>query len=84
MSTRTHRAIPPLYVLHREDIAPADQDSFEGIRVVSAAKAIRQAHEQRLRRSLLEQAIDDGIRTGWLSRRDADRLRAEILGQPVG
>jgi predicted transcriptional regulator of viral defense system len=81
---RTHRAIPPLYVLHREDIAPADQDSFEGIRVVSAAKAIRQAHEQRLRRSLLEQAIDDGIRTGWLSRRDADRLRAEILGQPVG
>src|SRR5918996_1547715 len=62
---RTHRAIPSHYALHREDIAPADRDSFEGIPIVSAAKAIHQAHERHLRRSLLEQAIDDGIRTGW-------------------
>lgn len=81
---RTHREIPALYVLHWEDLVPGDQDSFEGIAVVSAAKAVRQAHEQHLRRSLLEQAIADGERHGWLRRREADRLRADVLGQSVG
>jgi len=80
---RTHREIPPLYVLHREDIASVDRGSFEGVPVVSAAKAIRQAHAQHLRQSLLEQAIDDGLGNGWLTRRDADSLRTELLGQPV-
>ena len=80
-SYRTHRKIPSLYVLHREDVTAADQDSFEGIAVVSAAKAIRQAHQQHLRPSLLAQAIDDGVRNGWLRRREADRLRADVLGQ---
>jgi len=80
---RTHREIPPLYVLHREDLQPTDQDSFEGVPVVTATKAIRQAHEQRLRRSLVEQAIDEAARGGWLRRREATRLRAELLGEPV-
>lgn len=80
-SYRTHRRIPPLYALHHEDVAEADRDSFEGIPIVSAAKAIRQAHQQHLRPSLLEQAIDDGLRTGWLCRRDTDQLRIEILGE---
>jgi predicted transcriptional regulator of viral defense system len=80
---RTHRGIPQLYVLHWEDLEPADHHNFEGIPVVTPAKAIRQAHEQQLRRSLVEQAIDDGARNGWLRRREADRLRAELLGQPV-
>jgi predicted transcriptional regulator of viral defense system len=80
---RTHREIPPLYVLHGEDLAPGDQDSFEGIPVVTAAKAIRQVHQRRLRRSLVEQAIDDAARLGWLRRREAAQLRTELLGQPV-
>jgi predicted transcriptional regulator of viral defense system len=83
-SYRTHRETPTLYVLHREDIAAEDQDSFEGIPVVSAAKAIRQAHERHVRRSLVEQAIEDGVRAGWLRRREGDQLRAELLGEPVG
>ena len=78
-SYRTHREIPPLYVVHHEDIAKPDQIRLEGIAVVSAAKAIRQAHEQHLRRSLVEQAIDDGARDGWLRGRQADELRAELL-----
>jgi hypothetical protein len=71
-------------VLHREDLEPADEHSFDGIPVVTAAKAIRQAHEQQLRRSLVEQAIDDAARNGWLRRREADQLRAELLDQPAG
>jgi hypothetical protein len=79
-SYRTHRVIPSLYVLHHEELAPADQGGFEGIPVVSAAKAVRQAHEQHVRRSLLRQAIDDGVQGGWLRRRESGRLRADVLG----
>lgn len=79
---RTHRAIPSHYVLHRENVAPADQQSFEGVPIVSAATAIRQAHAQHARHSLLEQAIDGGLRNGWLTSRDANSLRTEILSQP--
>jgi predicted transcriptional regulator of viral defense system len=82
-SYRTHREIPSLYVLHHEDLTPSDQGSFEGVAVVSPSKAIRQAHAQHLRRSLLEQAIDDGVRDGRLHRREADQLRAEISHRPV-
>ena len=73
-SYRTHREVPELYVLHHEDLDPADEANFEGIPVVSPAKAIRQAHAGHIRRSLLEQAIDDGVRGGWLRGRQANEL----------
>ena len=79
-SYRTHRVIPSLYVLHREGLAAVDQASFEGIPVVSAAKAVRQAHEQHLRRSLLEQAIDDGVQSGWL-RLEPGETAAAVLAR---
>jgi predicted transcriptional regulator of viral defense system len=78
-SYRTHRDVPAIYVLHHEDLDVIDEANFEGIPVVSPAKAVRQAQAQRLRRSLLEQAIDDGVRGGWLRDSQADELRAEIL-----
>ncbi|MGI9099127.1 MAG: type IV toxin-antitoxin system AbiEi family antitoxin domain-containing protein [Solirubrobacteraceae bacterium] len=81
MAYRTHRTIPALYVLHHEDVAEVDRGRVEGIGVVSAAKAIRQAHEQHLRRSLVEQAIDDAEREGWLRRRQAGQLRGELLSR---
>ncbi len=77
---RTHRTVPSLYELHGADMAEADRNAVEGIPTVSVAMAIRQAHEQHLRRSLLEQAIDEGVRDGWLRRRQADQLRVEVLG----
>ena len=79
-SYRTHRDVPELYVLHHEDLAEVDEANFEGIPVVSPARAVRQAHARHVRRSLLEQAIDDGVRGGWLRGSQADELRAEILG----
>lgn len=83
MSYRTHREIPALYVLHREAVAEADRTTVDGIAVVSVAKAIRQAHEHHLRRSLIEQAIDDAEREGWIRRRQADELRRELLEPTV-
>jgi predicted transcriptional regulator of viral defense system len=80
-SYRTHRKIPSLYVLHHDDVADVDRGSVEGIPVVSVVRAIRQAHEQHMRRSLVEQAIDDAERDGWVRRRQADQLRGELLGR---
>jgi predicted transcriptional regulator of viral defense system len=77
---RTHRTVPALYVVHREDLSSQDQAEVEGVPVVSAAKAIRQAHERHLRHSLIRQAIDDAEREGWVRRRQADELRSELLG----
>jgi len=51
----------------------------EGVAAVSVAKAIRQAHDHHLRRSLVEQAIDDAAREGWRRRLQADELRRELL-----
>lgn len=45
---RTHRAVPDPYVLRHEEIDPADQDSFEGVPIVSLAHAIRQAQVEEL------------------------------------
>ena len=80
VSYRTHRDIPAPYVLHHEDLDESEEANFEGIPVVSPAKAVRQAHARHLRRSLLEQAIDDGVRGGWLRGRQAAQLRVEVLG----
>jgi predicted transcriptional regulator of viral defense system len=77
-SYRTHRNVPALYVLHHEDLEAIDEANFEGIPVVSPAKAVRQARARHVRRSLLEQAIDDGVRGGWLHGGQADELRAEV------
>lgn len=76
---RTHRKTPALYVLHHEDLADHDRASFEGIPTVSVAKAILQAHEHHLRHSLVEQAIDEAEREGWLPRRQATKLRSQLL-----
>jgi predicted transcriptional regulator of viral defense system len=75
---RTHRTVPDLYVLHRETVPDTDVTSFEGIAVVTLAQAIRQLHAQHLRPSLLTQAIDEGLRDGWLRTREAKALRDEI------
>lgn len=80
---RTHRELPGLYVLHHEDLAADERDSFEGIPVVSAAKAIGQLTQQHVRPSLLTAAIDEGVDGGWLTRREADDLRARLVGSRV-
>ena len=78
-SYRTHREIPALYVLHREDLAEADRTIVEGVAVVSVAKAIRQAHEHHLRRSLVGRPSTMPRARAGLRRRQADELRRELL-----
>jgi predicted transcriptional regulator of viral defense system len=78
---RTRRSVPPQYVLHHYDLDSVDITSHEGIPIVTAARAIRDAHASHLGPALIRQAIDDGERLGKLTERVAAELRQEILGQ---
>lgn len=78
---RTRRPVPAQYVIHRQDLDPGDVTSHEGIPIVAAARAIRDAHASHLGPALIRQAIDDGERLGKLSQAVAAELREELLGQ---
>jgi len=76
---RTRRTVPAQYVLHRQDLDPADVTAHEGVPIVTAARAIRDAHAEHLGPALIRQAIDDGERLGKLTGRLAAELRTELL-----
>lgn len=77
---RTRRAVPAQYVIHRRDLQPGEITSHEGIPIVTAARAIRDAHAGHLGPALIRHAIDDGERLGKLSSAMATELRRELLG----
>jgi hypothetical protein len=76
---RPRREIPALYVLHREDLGSENLTTHEGIPIVTAAKAIHQAHEAHLGPALIRTAIEDGRRRGLLKRTEAVRLHEELI-----
>lgn len=73
---RPRREVPRQYVLHHEDLAPAELRLYEGIPVVTPAKAIRQSRQ--LGPELLRGAIEDGVRRGLLRSAEAEELRGEL------
>lgn len=77
-SHRIRRTAPALYRLHHEDLAPADVTRFEGMPIVTPARAIRQAAAAHLGDALLGQAVDQGERGGRLTQREAAALRREL------
>lgn len=77
---RPRREVPALYILHREDLKPEELTAYEGIPIVTVAKAIRQAHEAHLGPALVRTAIEDGRRRGLLKRAEAARLHEELIG----
>ncbi len=79
---RIRRAIPASYRVHHEDLASDDVTSFEGIPIVTPARAIRQVHAAHLGPALVGQAIDNGERDGRLARREANALRRELGVEP--
>jgi predicted transcriptional regulator of viral defense system len=75
---RIRREVPATYRVHHEDLPESDVTSFEGIPIVTPARAIRQAHASHVGPALVGQAIDHGERNGRLTRRKADELRREL------
>lgn len=82
-----HREVPPLYQLHHEHLDERDVTRYEGLPIVTAAKAIRQCHQAHLRRDLLRQALDDAKDRGLIKRREysqlADELQIDIAAVPT-
>lgn len=74
---RPRRHIPDQYRLHREDLHTEEVTVFEGIPIVTAAKAIDQA--RKLGPALLRQAIDEGGRRGLISDAEVNQLREHVL-----
>lgn len=75
---RVRRALPATYRIHREQLDRVDVTAFEGIPIVTAARAIRQAAADHIGPALIAQAIDHGQRNGNLTRREAAQLRREL------
>jgi predicted transcriptional regulator of viral defense system len=74
---RPRREVPAHYRLHREDLQDDEVTLYEGIPIVTAGKAIRQARY--LGPALLRQAIAEGRRGGYLSLAEAERLEREAF-----
>lgn len=84
---RTHRPqrdIPKAYIIHREDLDPADVTAIEGVPVVRLVRAIRQSAELHVGRDLLEQAVRHGRSRGLLSANEHDQLVRELGLDQVG
>jgi predicted transcriptional regulator of viral defense system len=76
---RIRRRIPSAYVIHHADLEPNELSNLEGIPVTTAARAVRDCHRSHLGPALLRQAIDDGIRLGWIPAREVNALRDDVL-----
>lgn len=77
---RVQRAIPRYLVVHRADLRPEDVTALEGMPIVTPERAIRDGIAAHLGPALLGQAIDDGLRSGRLTRSVADQLRQDLEG----
>lgn len=78
LAHRIRRVVPAAYRIHHEDLPESDVTSFEGIPIVTPARAIQQAHASHVGPALVSQAIDQGERTGRLTRREAAELRRDL------
>lgn len=80
---RVTRAVPKLYALHFEDLEEDEVTYREGIRVTTVVRAIRDCHRDHLRRSLLDQAMNQARALGLITAAQERELRREIA-RPIG
>lgn len=74
---RPRRKVPAQYRLHREDLRGDEVTLYEGIPIVTAGKAIRQARH--LGPALLRQASVEGRRRGLLSSTQAEQVERDLI-----
>jgi len=83
-SHRPQRQAPAGYVIHRDDLDPAEMAMIEGVPVVTLEKAIRQCADLHVGLDLLEQAVRHGRERGLLKLAQVDALAAELDLDRVG
>ncbi len=72
---RTHREVPPRLKLHRQNLDVEETTVLEGLPIVKPKVAIKQAIEEGLRASLIDQAIETGRSQAMLTGEDERQLR---------
>ena len=77
---RVRRTVPRRLVVHRLDLDVNDVNIYEGVRLTTPERTIRDCHAAHLGAALIRQAIADGRRTGHLRVRQAQKLERELLG----
>ncbi len=75
-----HRAPPPGVVLLHAEVPEADRTAIEGVPSTTVARAIRDSAAARLGPALLQQAISDARRAGWLTAAEVAHLTDELTG----
>lgn len=75
---RVRRNPPRHLVLHRARLTEQDVEVLDGVPVTTPARSILDSRAAHVSRALIQQAIDDGRRTGKLLARDATRLEQEL------
>lgn len=75
---RIRRQIPRHLVVHRAHLAPGDVTRHEGVPVTTPARSILDCAGAGLAPGLLRQAVEDGKRTGRLSRREAEGVERAL------
>ena len=75
---RVTRTIPANYEIHHADLQPQEITWREGLLVTTVERTIRDAHQAHLRRSLLEQALEQARSRGLLTAAAERKLRREI------
>jgi predicted transcriptional regulator of viral defense system len=79
-SFRLQREVPKGIVVHRADLRDAEIGSQDGISITTPERTIRDCHAAHLGPALIRQAIEDGARTGYLRRKEAEALERDLLG----
>lgn len=75
---RVRRQVPVRLKLHFHKLDDEDRTLFEGIRVTTMVRTIRDCRAAAVGDEILRQALTDAEREGLISRDDAASLRAEL------
>jgi len=77
-SHRIRRAIPRHLVVHHEALLPDDVEMLDAIWVTTPFRTIQDCIRAHLSTRLVQQAIDDGRRSGKLTQRQTVELKREL------
>jgi len=81
---RRNSAIPKVLVLHKADLAPTDGQDILGVRATTPLRTVADLIEEgKTDRTILKQAISEGLTRGLVTRRQIERanLAAEVRAQ---
>lgn len=83
-SARLRRERPKAVILHRADIAADETALIEGLPITSIARTISDLLETGGRLDLINQAIADARREGYISPSESQRLRSQLKRRVEG